>query len=66
MGFEESLIAMRIAQLLLNFVMPRKLGIVSGPDGMMRMIPERVRIPNVAFVRFDRLPGGKLTGAPVA
>lgn len=64
MGFEESLIAMRIAQLLLNFVMPRKLGIVSGPDGMMRMIPERIRIPDVAFVGFNRLPGGKLTGAP--
>ncbi|MGD0540363.1 MAG: Uma2 family endonuclease [Tepidisphaeraceae bacterium] len=65
MGFDESLIAMRIAQLLLNFVMPRKLGIVSGPDGMMRIIPERIRIPDVAFVSFDRLPGRKTPGVPI-
>ena len=57
MGFEESLIAARIICLLSAFVTPRKMGLVSGEAGMMRILKGRVRIPDVAFISFDHLPG---------
>jgi Uma2 family endonuclease len=60
-GFEESLIAIRIAYLLSNFIIPRKLGIVSGEAGMVRLLAGRVRIPDVAFVSFERLAGRQVT-----
>lgn len=59
MGYEESLIAARIIYFLQAFVMPRKLGLVSGPDGMMRILPRRVRIPDVGYIAFARLPDGQ-------
>jgi Uma2 family endonuclease len=64
-GYEESLLASRIVYLLMTFVVPRKLGLVSGPDGMMRIFAGRVRIPDVAFVSFDRLPDRKSPGVPI-
>ncbi len=57
-GNEESAIAMLIGHLLLNYVLPRKLGLASGPDGMMRILRRLVRIPDVAFVSAARLPNG--------
>ncbi|HEY8669190.1 MAG TPA: Uma2 family endonuclease, partial [Tepidisphaeraceae bacterium] len=65
MGYEESAVALRIAHLLMAFVAPRKLGILTGEAGMMRIMPNRVRIPDVAFVSFDRLPGRKSPGVPI-
>lgn len=64
MGYEESLIALRIGYLLMTFVDPRKLGLVSGADGMMKIL-RRVRIPDVAFVSKSRLPGGKRPQKPI-
>jgi Uma2 family endonuclease len=65
MGYEESLLASRIAYFLMSFVIPQKLGLVSGEAGMMRILSHRVRIPDVAFVSFDRLPGRKSPGVPI-
>jgi len=59
-GYRESLLAAWIATALNNFVMPRRLGLVSGPDGMMRLFPGLLRMPDVAFVSRQRLPGGKV------
>ena len=65
MGYEESAVAMLIGYVLLSFVAPRKLGIVSGEAGMMRILSRRVRIPDVAFVSFDRLPDRKVPAGPI-
>lgn len=59
-GFEESLITSRIIVLLSLHVSASKLGIVVGPDGMMRILPNRIRIPDAAYINFARLPGGKV------
>ena len=48
------------------FVVPRNLGLVSGADGMMRLFPGLVRIPDVAFVSWDRVPGGRIPADPIA
>jgi Uma2 family endonuclease len=60
MGYRESFLAGIILTLLNNFVMPRKLGIVTGSDGMIRLFPGLIRIPDVAFVSAAHLPGGRL------
>lgn len=56
MGIEESYLAVEIGSLLRNFVKRHKLGMVLGADGMARLAPGLVRIPDVSFVSWDRLP----------
>jgi len=58
MGYRESVLAVVLATALQTFVAARKRGLVSGPDGMMRLFPGLVRIPDVAFVSRERLPNG--------
>ncbi len=65
MGYLESILAIAIARHLANFIVPRKLGFVSGADGMMRLFPGLVRIPDVAFARRDRFSEGKLPVEPI-
>ena len=45
---------------LLSFVKPRDLGIVTGEAGLIRFAPGLVRIPDVAFMAWDRLPDRRL------
>jgi Uma2 family endonuclease len=65
MGYEESEIALLLGTFLNNFVRPRKLGIVTGSDGTMRLFPGLVRIPDVAFASWARFPGGKRPKAAI-
>lgn len=65
MGYLESILAVAIARHLANFAVPRKLGFVSGPDGIMRLFPGLVRIPDVAFASRDRFPQGRLPVEPI-
>lgn len=64
-GFQESCLAVIIITMLNNFVMPRKLGLVTGEAGMMRLFPNLVRIPDVAFISYQRLPGGRVPREPI-
>ena len=65
MGYLESVIAAEIARLLGNFVAKRKLGLVAGEGGMLKLAKGLVRIPDVSFVSFARLPGRKSPGRPI-
>jgi Uma2 family endonuclease len=65
MGFYESFLAMRLAQFLLAFVERHALGIVAGADGMLRLAPGLVRIPDVSFVSWDRLPQRRVPRQPI-
>jgi Uma2 family endonuclease len=58
-GYEESELALLIGTLLNNFVRPRKLGIVTGADGTIRLFPGLVRIPDVAFASWGCFPDRK-------
>jgi Uma2 family endonuclease len=64
-GLDESLIGMRIGRLVGNFVDPRGLGVVAGADGTIRLDLNLVRIPDVSFISWDRLPGGELPDEPI-
>jgi len=65
MGYNESSLAVFLAGLLNAFVVPRNLGVVTGPDGTVELMPDLVRIPDVAFTDWDRLPGRQRPTAPV-
>jgi Uma2 family endonuclease len=60
MGWIESAIAAKLIYLLMGFVVPRRLGIVAGADGPIRLGKKLVRLPDVAFVSYQRLPDGNL------
>jgi Uma2 family endonuclease len=65
-GTYESYLAVSLIEVLAGFVRKRRLGIVLGPDGMMRLSPGLIRIPDVSYVSFDRLPGRAVPETPVA
>ena len=65
MGLLQSIVAGALISLLRSFVVPRNLGIVSGESGMMRLFAGLVRIPDVAFVSWGRLPDGRIPKEPV-
>ncbi|HEX8341801.1 MAG TPA: Uma2 family endonuclease [Tepidisphaeraceae bacterium] len=64
-GYEESAIMIELGGIIRAFVKKRRLGIVTGADGMMRLFEAQVRIPDVAFVSKARLPGGTVPEHPV-
>ena len=59
MGFDESIYAVHLAASLLNYLETHDLGQVVGADGMMRLFPGLVRIPDAAFISWGRFPKGK-------
>ncbi len=65
MGFRESVLAIAIASALSTFVRRANLGLVSGADGMMRLFPKNVRIPDVTYIAWHRIPGGRMPDAPI-
>lgn len=65
MGMTESTFAGFILGMLNAFVIPRNLGKVAGADGALQIIANLVRIPDVAFIRWDRLPDRRLPKEPI-
>jgi Uma2 family endonuclease len=59
-GWQESLIALALGGMLRAFVNKQNLGLVSGPDGFVRILGSLVRGPDVAFVSWDRLPNRRM------
>jgi Uma2 family endonuclease len=64
-GYQESSLAGFLLGLLNAFVIPRNLGIVTGADGAVRLFAGLVRIPDVAFASWGRLPGRSRPTNPV-
>jgi Uma2 family endonuclease len=66
MGTRESLLAGVIVQVLGSFVDERDLGIVLGADGILRLFPGVVRIPDVCFIPWEQIPNEEVTDEPIA
>jgi Uma2 family endonuclease len=64
-GYMESGLALFLGGLLSAHVALRNLGIVTGANGTMEIMPDLVRIPDVAFTSWDRLPGRRMPVKPV-
>jgi Uma2 family endonuclease len=65
MGFPESYLAAEIVRLAGSHVAKSDLGIVVGADGTVRLMPDLVRIPDVSFVSWRRLPARKVPPEPI-
>jgi Uma2 family endonuclease len=64
-GFEESWIAVNLGSLLNLHVSPRNLGLITGEGGTIRLAKGLVRIPDVAFFSWRRIPGGEFPQEPI-
>lgn len=64
-SLKSSRIAADLIGLLQPFVKSRKLGLVTGEQGFLRLTTGRVRGPDVAYIARDRLPGGQEPEQPV-
>jgi Uma2 family endonuclease len=65
MGFKESCLAVALQAYLLAHVRSGQLGLVSGEAGMLRLSSGLVRIPDVSFVSWDRIPGRRMPAEPI-
>ena len=66
MGYPQSILALVLVQMVGPFVDEKDLGLLSGADGLMRLFPGLIRIPDVAFVRWQRVPGRRLSRKAIA
>lgn len=65
MGYPESTLACQLIKLLGNFLDRHDLGNLAGMDGTLRLMPKLVRIPDVSFVRWEKLPSRQPPAEPV-
>jgi Uma2 family endonuclease len=65
-GARESLLAAWIVHLLWQFLEEHDLGLVLGADGPVRLRLGLVRMPDVCFIAWERLPGGQLPEEAIA
>jgi Uma2 family endonuclease len=64
-GFEEARLALRLGHLISFYLDQNDLGICVGADGMMRIAPGLVRIPDMSFIAWDKLPGREAPQEPI-
>lgn len=57
MGVQEAYLAALIVQLLGEFLRAHDLGFIMGADGMARLAPGSIRIPDVSFISWSQIPG---------
>jgi Uma2 family endonuclease len=65
MGFREGYIALELGWLLRNFLERHDLGVANGADGMMKLAPGMVHIPDVSFIRWEQFPGRRIPATPI-
>jgi Uma2 family endonuclease len=65
MGIQESFLASFLVSLLGNYVRQHQLGFVLGADGMARLAPGLVRIPDVSFISWEQFPDRKVPRIPM-
>lgn len=64
-GWQESLLGGVLIHWLNNFLDSHRLGVATGADGLTRLFGDTIRGPDVAFIAWDRLPGGVLPTEPI-
>ncbi len=65
MGWKEAILATVFVRLLGDFIVRNNLGFIAGPDGTVELWEGLVRIPDIAFVSWERLPGGAIPNDPI-
>ncbi len=65
MGLKESALAADLGGWVTPFVRQRDLGITAGADGTLRLMPKLVRIPDLSFISWDKLPTHEYPSEPI-
>lgn len=65
MGSYESAVAIALAFFLKSFLQEHRLGVLLGPDGLLRIQPRQVRVPDVSFISWERLGSRRLSEHPI-
>jgi len=65
MGYRESRIALILGTLLENYLFGNNIGAGADGTGMMRLNPQRVRIPDLSFVSWDQFPNREVPATPI-
>ncbi len=63
--YVESFLAAELIRILGAFVAENDRGVVVGESGPIRLMPGLVRMPDVSFVSWKRLPGGEMPTEPI-
>ena len=64
-GYTESNIAILLGAALQQFLNDHDLGVITGEQGLMKLMPRLARGPDVSFVSWSQLPGRHLPTDPV-
>ncbi len=64
-GWIEAQIALNLATALHIFVRARQLGTVAGADATLKMIGGNIRLPDISFISFGDMPGGRVPAQAV-
>ena len=64
-GYAESALAALLVGYLGSFLRQNDLGFIAGPNGAFRLMPGLMRIPDVSFVSWDRLPSRHYPKEPI-
>src|SRR5437016_5389259 len=65
MGLLESSLACDLIYLLNIFVEQSSLGLLTGPDGAVRLMPGLIRIPDISFISWNQLPSRQRPRIPI-
>jgi Uma2 family endonuclease len=65
MGYYESRLAVVLIGFLEAYLVEHDLGIVLGADGLVRMEPGQVRLPDVCFFAWEKFPNRQLPRAAI-
>jgi Uma2 family endonuclease len=65
MGNYESMLAIALGRFVSDFVAEHDLGVVLGPDGMLRLRTGLVRLPDLSFISWQRIPDRTILEAPI-
>jgi Uma2 family endonuclease len=64
-GYDESRLALELAFFLGLYLRQNDLGALAGADGTLRLMPGLVRIPDVSFVVWERMPSAEVPRRPI-
>lgn len=65
MGATEALLASYVVHFFWDYLRDHDLGVALGADGMLRLRPRLVRIPDVSFISWDQIPSGEFPSQPI-
>lgn len=65
MGWYESIIGILVSHALRTYLDQHDMGQVLGADGLIKILPGIIKIPDVCFISWDRFPSERLARTPI-